>query len=61
MQQRSLLRQVPGGMVQGVVELAVGSQAGPFALKDRGPIGGETCLFGGSHDWFRNVTCCFAA
>jgi hypothetical protein len=49
MSQRSLLRQVPGGMVQGVVELAVGSQAGPFALKDRGPVGGEPCLFCGGH------------
>lgn len=49
MQQRSLLRQVPGGMVQGVVEFAVGSQAGPFALKDRSPIGGEPGLFYGCH------------
>jgi len=49
MQHRSLLRHLPGGTLQGVVNVAVGSQAGPFALKDRSPVGGEPGLFYGCH------------
>ncbi|MGI4940321.1 MAG: hypothetical protein ACRYHQ_07120 [Janthinobacterium lividum] len=61
MQQRSLLGELAGGPVHGVVEFAVGSQARPFALKDRGPVGGELGLFCWCHGWFRIVACCFAA
>ncbi len=44
MQQRRLLRDAAGGTVQGVVDFAVDGQAGPFALKNRGPIGSELGL-----------------